>query len=110
MTGYVVSSSGGGSILAGGTDIGNHCDDCTTTITLPFPVTIYDQAATTATVSSNGTVQFTAPISTEYRNGALPTAIFYPAITIIFRVENPGEHYHVPLLLSPYGYSTYRGS
>ncbi|PYR48879.1 MAG: hypothetical protein DMF89_14380 [Acidobacteria bacterium] len=80
VTGYVVSSSGGGSILAGGTDIGNHCDDCTTTITLPFPVTIYDQAATTATVSSNGTVQFTAPFGIAFQNGALPTATFGKAI------------------------------
>jgi 5-hydroxyisourate hydrolase len=36
-------------------------------------------------------------------------APFYPSIEIIFHV-NSGEHYHVPLLLSPFGYSTYRGS
>jgi 5-hydroxyisourate hydrolase len=36
--------------------------------------------------------------------------VFYPRIEIAFRVEAPGEHYHIPLLLSPYGYSTYRGS
>ena len=35
---------------------------------------------------------------------------FYPAVTITFLVQNPKEHYHVPLLLSPFGYSTYRGS
>ncbi len=35
---------------------------------------------------------------------------FYPSVTIDFRVEAAREHYHVPLLLSPYGYSTYRGS
>jgi 5-hydroxyisourate hydrolase len=35
---------------------------------------------------------------------------FYPQITIVFRIEDPGQHYHVPLLLSPFGYSTYRGS
>ena len=34
----------------------------------------------------------------------------YPQITIVFHVEDPKEHYHIPLLLSPYGYSTYRGS
>ena len=34
---------------------------------------------------------------------------FYPYVEIIFEVLN-NEHYHVPLLLSPYGYSTYRGS
>ena len=35
---------------------------------------------------------------------------FFPEIAIAFNVEKPGEHYHVPLLLSPFGYSTYRGS
>jgi 5-hydroxyisourate hydrolase len=35
---------------------------------------------------------------------------FYPEATIVFHVRNAGEHHHVPLLLSPFGYSTYRGS
>ena len=35
---------------------------------------------------------------------------FYPQITIAFTVKDPAQHYHVPLLLSPFGYSTYRGS
>ena len=35
---------------------------------------------------------------------------FYPEAAIVFRVDDPAQHYHVPLLLSPYGYSTYRGS
>jgi 5-hydroxyisourate hydrolase len=35
---------------------------------------------------------------------------FYRSITIDFVVRASGEHYHVPLLLSPFGYSTYRGS
>ncbi len=35
---------------------------------------------------------------------------FYPEVTISFRVDGETEHYHVPLLLSPFGYSTYRGS
>jgi 5-hydroxyisourate hydrolase len=35
---------------------------------------------------------------------------FYPEVTVAFNVTDPGEHYHVPLLLSPYAYSTYRGS
>ena len=34
---------------------------------------------------------------------------FFPEITIAF-VAEPGQHYHVPLLLSPFGYTTYRGS
>jgi 5-hydroxyisourate hydrolase len=35
---------------------------------------------------------------------------FFPEVIIEFRVDDPSQHYHVPLLLSPYGYSTYRGS
>ena len=35
---------------------------------------------------------------------------FYPHIVLIFRVEDPDQHYHVPLLLGAFGYTTYRGS
>lgn len=35
---------------------------------------------------------------------------FYPAVQIDFTVEATDEHYHVPLLLNPFGFSTYRGS
>ena len=35
---------------------------------------------------------------------------FYPEVAVTFAVGDPSEHYHVPLLLSPYAYSTYRGS
>jgi len=35
---------------------------------------------------------------------------FYPEVIVVFTIADPGEHYHVPLLLSPYGFSTYRGS
>lgn len=35
---------------------------------------------------------------------------FYPSVTIDFTVKAPSEHYHVPLLLNPFGFSTYRGS
>jgi 5-hydroxyisourate hydrolase len=35
---------------------------------------------------------------------------FFPEIAVTFRVRDPGRHYHVPLLLSRYGYTTYRGS
>ncbi|WP_406161497.1 hydroxyisourate hydrolase [Streptomyces sp. NBC_00882] len=37
------------------------------------------------------------------------TGVFFPEVAITFAV-NPGEHYHVPLLLNPFGYSVYRGS
>jgi 5-hydroxyisourate hydrolase len=35
---------------------------------------------------------------------------FYPEVVVTFRVPGGSEHYHVPLLISPFGYSTYRGS
>lgn len=35
---------------------------------------------------------------------------FYPYVSIVFEIKDPDQHYHVPLLLSPFGYSTYRGS
>ena len=35
---------------------------------------------------------------------------FYPEAVICFEIGSTEEHYHIPLLLSPYGYSTYRGS
>ena len=43
------------------------------------------------------------------RAGAVDAG-FYDLIPIRFRVTDPAVHYHIPLLLSPYGYSTYRGS
>ncbi len=35
---------------------------------------------------------------------------FYPYVDIVFELDDKGEHYHIPLLLTAYGYSTYRGS
>ncbi|HST03356.1 MAG TPA: zinc-dependent metalloprotease family protein [Chloroflexia bacterium] len=45
-------------MISGGQDIGNHVDDGSTTITLPFPVTIYGTAYTSGSVSSNGHIEF----------------------------------------------------
>jgi len=36
--------------------------------------------------------------------------MFFPSVTVTFEVRDATQHYHVPLLLSPYGYTTYRGS
>ena len=38
------------------------------------------------------------------------TACFFPEVAILFEVKDPTQHHHVPLLLSPFGYSTYRGT
>lgn len=35
---------------------------------------------------------------------------FFPVVAITFEVRDAAQHYHVPLLVSPFGYSTYRGS
>lgn len=35
---------------------------------------------------------------------------FFPEVPVIFKVDGSVSHYHIPLLLSPYGYSTYRGN
>ncbi|KAI8973545.1 hydroxyisourate hydrolase [Mycotypha africana] len=35
---------------------------------------------------------------------------FYPYVQIVFELANPEQHYHIPLLISPYSYTTYRGS
>jgi 5-hydroxyisourate hydrolase len=37
-------------------------------------------------------------------------AAFYPYVDVVFQLDDSGDHYHIPLLLSPFGYSTYRGS
>ncbi len=38
------------------------------------------------------------------------TPTFYPVVELVFAVVDPAAHHHVPLLLSPFAYSTYRGS
>ena len=41
---------------------------------------------------------------------ALPDPPFLDVVLVRFGVSNPGEHHHVPLLVTPWAYSTYRGS
>src|SRR5262249_59777665 len=64
-----------GTIVPGTTDTGNHCDDCITAITLPFPVHFYDQTYTTANLSSNGNIQFVSANDNDLTNLCLPTAV-----------------------------------
>ncbi|MEU0535673.1 hydroxyisourate hydrolase [Amycolatopsis tolypomycina] len=40
----------------------------------------------------------------------LGPAAFFPEVALTFRISDPAAHHHVPLLLSPFAYSTYRGS
>jgi N-acetylneuraminic acid mutarotase len=59
-------------IVPGTTDIGNHCDDCITTISLPFGVQFYGRWFYAANISSNGNLQFVSSNS-AYSNLCLPT-------------------------------------
>jgi 5-hydroxyisourate hydrolase len=47
---------------------------------------------------------------TESYFAAQGVECFYREIAITFTIRDPAQHYHVPLLLSPFGYSTYRGT
>jgi 5-hydroxyisourate hydrolase len=59
-----------------------------------------------ATVGA-GTYRITFDIAAYFARRGTPA--FFPRVDVVFTVEASG-HYHVPLLLSPFGYSTYRGS
>jgi 5-hydroxyisourate hydrolase len=76
-----------------------------------------------ATTGTDGRVAALLPAGTalaagEYRLtfevgawlAAQGTEGFYPEAAVAFTVRDPHQHHHVPLLLSPYGYATYRGS
>ena len=55
-----------------------------------------------------GSYKLKFEIDDYYRNREINA--FYPYIEIVFQISGDGQHYHVPLLLNPFGYSTYRGS
>jgi len=57
---------------------------------------------------SPGTYRLTFNVSPYFRSQGVDS--FYSVIPIVFTLDDPDTHYHVPLLLSPHGYSTYRGS
>ena len=56
----------------------------------------------------SGRYRLTFDTGTYFREQHVET--FYPEAVIIFHVSDVKQHYHVPLLLNPWGYSTYRGS
>jgi 5-hydroxyisourate hydrolase len=57
---------------------------------------------------AEGTYRLRFDSEAYFRSRNVPA--FYPNITITFQVRDATERHHIPLLLSPYGYSTYRGS
>ncbi|GAA2536947.1 MULTISPECIES: hydroxyisourate hydrolase [Streptomyces] len=92
----------GGSV----TDADGRCKDLpalpegTTHVRLDFAVEPYFEK----TAKKQADAQQDAPANRD--SGP---AVFFPEVAITFAVV-PGEHYHVPLLLNPFGYSVYRGS
>lgn len=55
-----------------------------------------------------GTYRVTFDVATYFRS--LNTVSFYPEVVITFVVRDATQHHHIPLLLGPFGYTTYRGS
>jgi hypothetical protein len=76
-------TTGAGSLAPASTDIGNHCDDCTTGLVLPFNYTLFDNTyagGISLLASSNGVLEFTgnnsSPGNTTLPNSAFGAAIF----------------------------------
>jgi 5-hydroxyisourate hydrolase len=83
------------------------------------PITLHrgDQLLAQGETDADGRMRVLAPADISagtyritFHTDAYNPNGFFPTVTIDFRVTDPAQHYHVPLLLSPFGYSTYRGS
>lgn len=61
---------------------------------------------------SPGTQKYSLTFDTDEYFGQRGVKTFFPEVEVKFvvRAEAKGEHYHVPVLLGPFGYTTYRGS
>jgi S-layer homology domain len=82
-----------GTIIPGTDDTGNHCDDCTAEVFLPFPVSLYGQEYTLAYASSNGNLQFVTANQISF-NECFPAPSFEAAIfphwDDLLTDDNPG--------------------
>ncbi len=58
--------------------------------------------------AQTGTYRVVFKTGDYFKSTGQPT--FFPEIPVIFTLDKTGQHYHIPLLLSQYGYSTYRGN
>ncbi|MDQ2808602.1 MAG: S-layer homology domain-containing protein [Chloroflexota bacterium] len=63
---YLTTTTAAATLVPATNDTGNHCDDCTTGVTFPFPVTFYGTPYPSANVSSNGNLQFTSTNGSVY--------------------------------------------
>jgi 5-hydroxyisourate hydrolase len=66
------------------------------------------QPVQSARLQSGGLYKIVFETKDYFDRAGKPT--FYPWVEISFAVVNPDEHYHIPLLISPFSYTTYRGS
>jgi len=95
------------------TDADGRCKDLpalpagTTHVRLDFAVEAYFEKKSENDESENKQAEAQQDAPANRDSGA--AQVFFPEVAITFAV-NPGEHYHVPLLLNPFGYSVYRGS
>ena len=86
-------------------------------VTLEFESQGRWSTAGSGTTDADGRVRDLLPANANINRGkyriTFTTAAysnFYPSVEVSFVIEDPSQHYHIPLLLSPFGYSTYRGS
>ncbi|MFL5734557.1 MAG: S-layer homology domain-containing protein [Chloroflexia bacterium] len=76
---YSCATTPGATVVPGTADIGNHCDDCVTHVTLPFSVQLYGISYAGVNVGSNGTAQFVST-DAEFTNICLPITAMGPTI------------------------------
>ena len=76
---YQVTATTGATMIQATADIGNHCDDCGTTVNLPFPVTVYNTTYTSAVAGSNGTLDFGSTQANGVNHDCLPVHSDPPA-------------------------------
>jgi hypothetical protein len=89
-----ITTIGTGAITPGTVDIGNHCDNCVTLVSLPFPIQFYDSTITEAFINSNGSLQL-ADGSAPFRTYCpLPGYCVDAAILVYqddLRTDGPGD-------------------
>jgi 5-hydroxyisourate hydrolase len=111
------AGSGAAWVTLGGsaTDADGRCKDLpalpegTTHVRLDFETEAYFSTFPAPTSSTPADQQADAQQDAPANRDSGATGAFFPEVAITFAVT-PGEHYHVPLLLNPFGYSVYRGS
>lgn len=77
-------------------------------MTIATETTNADGRIAFATAASAGTYRLSFRVEDYFKN--LRSECFFPIVPVLFAITDTSRKYHVPLLLNPFGYSTYRGS